>query len=88
MQDISHFINTEQHVIVETKKKKNSNPQTVKYIADGGTHHMGCADPFLPKKWVKGIFFQKSASAKMKPLDSLNFRPKIRKILRAVFQKK
>ena len=33
-------------------------------------------------------FFQKSDSAKMKPLYSLNFRPKIRKILRAVFQKK
>ena len=33
-------------------------------------------------------FFSKNDSAKMKPLYSLNFRPKIRKILRAVFQKK
>ena len=47
-----------------------------KFLSPGGRF-----DPF----WD---FFPKSDSAKMKPLYSLNFRPKIRKILRAVFQKK
>ena len=45
-------------------------------------------EKFCPKKGHFQHFFQKSASAKMKPLYSLNFIPKIRKILRAVFEKK
>ena len=51
-----------------------------KFLSPGG--------PLLADLTPFGIFFQKSDSAKMKPLYSLNFRPKIRKILRAVFQKK
>ena len=40
--------------------------------------------PLLADLTPFGIFFQKSASAKMKPLYSLNFRPKIRTSRKAV----
>ena len=40
-------------------------------------------DPFLPKKRVKGIFFQKSLSVTFLHLSSPNCIQKIRKILRA-----
>ena len=64
----------------------NSHKKTIKFwpffeknLCPGVTH-LADLTPFE-------IFFQKSASAKMKPLYSLNFRPKIRKILRRFSEK-